>query len=108
MEENMMRTCDACQQEQASISIGGAMLCRRCDADIKPEIDRLRAEGKPVSVINIARAFFARKNNIYTALKHLSESIKLMEATKGAFKSAQIAEARSEVEKAKEILEKMM
>lgn len=102
------KMCDACGKEPASISMGGAMLCRRCDGDIRPEIDKLRAEGKPVSVIHIARAFFARKNNIYNALKHISESIKLMEATKGAFKSEQIALARAEAEKAREILEGMI
>ena len=50
----------------------------------------------------------SKQNTLYTALKHLSESIKLMEASKGAFLSGQIAQARAEAEKAKEILEGMI
>lgn len=42
------------------------------------------------------------------AEKHLDKSIKIMEESKGAFKSAQIAEAREAAQKAKEILENLL
>ena len=38
--------------------MGGATLCRSCEPDIKAEINRLQAEGKPVSAIAIARSIF--------------------------------------------------
>ncbi len=54
-----MRTCDACGKPVVGgISMGGALICRECEPDIKSEIDRLHAEGKPVSVIAIARNIF--------------------------------------------------
>src|SRR5690606_17635637 len=52
-----MRTCDACGKPVVGgISMGGATVCRKCEPDIKAEINRLRIEGKPVSVIAIARS----------------------------------------------------
>jgi hypothetical protein len=42
------------------------------------------------------------------ALKMLSRSVELMEKTKGAFKSPAIAEARSQAEKAGDILKEML
>ena len=54
-----MRTCDACGKPlQGGISMGGALICRECEPDIKSEIDRLQAEGKPVNAIAIARSIF--------------------------------------------------
>jgi len=54
-----MRTCDACGKPlKGGISMGGATLCRSCEPDIKAEINRLQAEGKPVSAIAIARSIF--------------------------------------------------
>ena len=54
-----MKTCDACGKPlKGGISMGGALLCRECEPDIKSEIDRLHAEGKPVSAIAIARKMF--------------------------------------------------
>ena len=43
-----------------------------------------------------------------TISNHLQEAINLMEASKSAFKSAQIAEARESAQKAMEILEKLI
>ena len=55
--DTMTKSCDACGAP-AGVSIGGAMLCRKCDVDIRPEIDRLREEGKAVNVLQIARKIF--------------------------------------------------
>ena len=38
--------------------MGGALVCRICEPDINAEINRLQAEGKPVSAIAIARKMF--------------------------------------------------
>lgn len=38
--------------------MGGVLLCRQCEPDVKAEIDRLHAEGKPVNVSQIAREMF--------------------------------------------------
>ena len=78
-----MRTCDACGKPlQGGISMGGALICRECEPDIKSEIDRLHAEGKPVSVIAIARKMFRETHSagpyllrdipkdLWTAAKH--------------------------------------
>jgi hypothetical protein len=40
------------------ISIGGAMLCRQCEPRVMEEINRLRAEGKPVNTMHIARRIY--------------------------------------------------
>lgn len=53
-----MRLCDGCGKPNANIGIGAAILCRYCDVDVRPEIDRLRAAGKPVNVLQIARKMF--------------------------------------------------
>lgn len=101
----MERKCDACGNEKVVlVRMGGAKLCRKCFLDIQPEIERRNAEGKPVNVMSIAQALLARKNNIYTAIKHLNASIMLMEKSKSAYKSKTIALARAEAEKAREIL----
>ncbi len=49
-----------------------------------------------------------RKDAVYQALKHLNKSIQLQEKTRQAFKSKLIAEARTESEKAREILEGLL
>lgn len=38
--------------------MGGVLLCREHAEDVRIEIDRLRAEGKPVSVVGIARRMY--------------------------------------------------
>jgi len=78
-----MRTCDACGKPlQGGISMGGALLCRSCEPDISAEINRLQAEGKPVSAIAIARSIFRETHSagnyllrdipeeLWTAAKH--------------------------------------
>lgn len=55
----MKKLCDRCGSAAPSaISIGGARLCRSCDVEIRPDIDELRAKGKPVNVLQIARKHF--------------------------------------------------
>lgn len=54
-----MKNCDACgKQLKGGIGIGGAMLCRTCSEDVRNEIDRLRAEGKQVNALGIARKIY--------------------------------------------------
>ena len=38
--------------------MGGALVCLKCELDVRAEINRLQAEGKPVSAIAIARSIF--------------------------------------------------
>jgi len=47
--------CTVCDQ-QGTNSIGGIMLCRMHAAEVREEIDRLRADGKPVDAARIALA----------------------------------------------------
>jgi hypothetical protein len=54
----MSKLCDACGSPKAFIGMGSAMLCRSCEPEIRIEIDKLRAEGKPVNVIHIARRIY--------------------------------------------------
>lgn len=58
----MPRYCDACETAPAHIGYGGAMVCRRCDVEVKAEMERLRREGKPVNVVHIARGLFREAN----------------------------------------------
>ena len=89
-----MRMCDACGKPlKGGMSIGGAMICRSCEPDIKAEINRLQAEGKPVSAIAIARKMFRETYSagnyllrdvpaeLWTAAKHkaVDEGINLRE-----------------------------
>lgn len=50
-------SCSVCGQ-RGLISMGGVLLCREHAEDVRIEIDRLRAEGKPVSVVGIARRMY--------------------------------------------------
>jgi len=55
----MKKLCDRCgSASPAMIGIGGALLCRTCDVDIRPGIDALRADNRPVNVLQIARKHF--------------------------------------------------
>jgi hypothetical protein len=68
-----VKTCDACGKPVSSgISVGGALLCRSCEPDVKAEIDRLQAAGEPVRTIAIARSLF-REN--YSAGNYLLRDI---------------------------------
>lgn len=42
--------------------MGGALICRQCDPDVRAEMDRLRNQGKPVNVMHIAKALFRGTN----------------------------------------------
>jgi hypothetical protein len=54
-----MPNCAACGKDtKGGISLGGTLLCRECVADVEIEIERLRAESKPVNVSIIARKMF--------------------------------------------------
>ncbi|HEX9972314.1 MAG TPA: hypothetical protein VGD14_09605 [bacterium] len=55
----MKKLCDRCGSASPEmIGIGGALLCRTCDDDIRPEIAALRADNRPVNVLQIARRHF--------------------------------------------------
>ena len=55
----MKKICDACGSPLAGgIGIGGAIMCRTCAEDVRAEIDKCRAEGKPVNAVGIAREIF--------------------------------------------------
>ena len=53
-----MKPCDACGNPKGSIVIGGAILCRSCEPAIREEIDHLRAGGKAVNTLHIARRIY--------------------------------------------------
>jgi len=68
-----MRTCDVCGKPlKGGTSMGGATVCRKCEPDVKAEINRLQAEGKPVSAIAIARSIF---RETYSAGNYLLRDI---------------------------------
>lgn len=54
-----MKPCDACgTTKNIHGSLGGAMLCKAHYYDISAEVDKLRAEGKQVNVMGIARRMY--------------------------------------------------
>jgi hypothetical protein len=55
--------------------MGGASLCRTCAADLKPEIQRLHAESKPVNVLSMARKIFRETNNKAYLLRDIPEEL---------------------------------
>jgi len=68
-----MKTCDACGKPlKGGISMGGALVCLKCEPDILAEINRLQTEGKPVSAIAIARKMF---RETYSAGNYLLRDI---------------------------------
>ena len=68
-----MKNCQACGKPvSGGITMGGVLLCRPCAADIEVEISQLRAEGKPVNVMNIARRIFRKT---YSAGNYLLRDI---------------------------------
>ena len=59
----MKKICDRCGAINPTNQLGGAILCRTCNTDIKPEIEALREEGKPVNVLHIARKHFKKNHS---------------------------------------------
>ena len=53
-----MRLCDGCGSPKAYVSMGGAILCKSCAADVEVEMAQLRKDRKPVNVLHIARRMF--------------------------------------------------
>ena len=58
-----MKHCDACGSEKASLRMGGAVLCRDCEPRIREEMESLRAGGKPVNVLHIARRIYKESHS---------------------------------------------
>ena len=80
-----MRNCAVCGKPvKGGIVMGGVLLCRSCEPDVKAEIDRLHSEGKTVSVSRIAREMFRENYSVgsytlrdipealWTAAKHVA------------------------------------
>lgn len=63
---------------------------------------QFHGQGRPFEIVQYNTDRFEQ------ALTHLRESIKLIEKSKGAFKSKLIALAREEAEKVREILEEVI
>lgn len=60
----MDRKCDACGNEvKGGYSIGGTLLCRRCEPDVMSEIKAARTEGRVVNAMGIARKLFRSRNS---------------------------------------------
>jgi hypothetical protein len=54
-----MRKCEACGTTKNVVgSLGGVMLCKAHYADISAEVEAIRADGKQVNVMGIARRMF--------------------------------------------------
>lgn len=54
-----MSDCTACGKPRA---IGGDLLCPPCADEVQIRIDKLRADGKPVNALHIARALFREEH----------------------------------------------
>ena len=63
-----MRQCEACGTTQNLGSLGGVLLCRAHMADIQAEVEALRADGKQVNVMGIARRMYRETNGANTYL----------------------------------------
>lgn len=59
----MTRACAACGAANPHISIGGVLVCRRCDPIVRERIGDLTAEGKRVDVAKIAIELFRAENS---------------------------------------------
>ena len=54
-----MKKCEACgTTKNINGSLGGVLLCKEHFADISAEVDQIRAEGKQVNLMGIARRMF--------------------------------------------------
>jgi len=60
------KTCAVCGKEIAGgVGIGGVFLCTfPCAEEVREEMDKLRAEGQPVSVPKIALAIYRDKHSV--------------------------------------------
>jgi len=89
-----MRICDACGKPlRSGTGVGRAILCRTCLPDVMAEIERMRAEGKPIDALTIARRLFRETHSagsyllrdipeqLWTAAKHkaVDEGLSLRE-----------------------------
>ena len=55
----MKNPCTACGSNVSpQVSMGGALVCRQCEPDIRERMEELREAGKPVNVIQIAKKYF--------------------------------------------------
>jgi len=63
-----MNNCDGCGSPRGYLSMGGAMICRDCEPDIRQEMESLRAAGKPVNVRHIAKRMFRETHSAGTYL----------------------------------------
>lgn len=58
-----MKLCNACNTPTRNGNyIGSVLLCEKCAPNVNKEIDKMRAEGKPVNAVHIARKIY-RENN---------------------------------------------
>jgi len=82
------RTCDACGNDKAFNSIGGAQLCRLCADAVRTEIDATRMAGKQPNAIGIARKMYREALNTNDLLLRdipgdLLKKLKIEAATTG-------------------------
>jgi hypothetical protein len=59
----MTKKCDACGALSPQIGIGSALLCRDCAPDVQEEAKTLRADGKPVNILHIAKRRFREEHS---------------------------------------------
>ena len=59
-----MRLCEACGKKiVGGIRIGGTLLCQTCAIDVQEEIEKLKADGRPVNTGHIARRLFKAEHS---------------------------------------------
>lgn len=59
-----MKKCEACGTKNVFGSLGGVLLCKEHYADISAQVESLRAEGKQVNVMGIARQMFRTQHAV--------------------------------------------
>ena len=68
----MKKICDRCGAYSPLNQIGSAMVCRICAPALLEDIEKIRAAGKPVNAIQIARKHF--KEN-YAGIKYTCREV---------------------------------
>lgn len=58
----MSKTCDACGEQLGAIDMGNAILCCTCAEKVRVEVEKIRAQGRQVNALGIARRLF-RENH---------------------------------------------